>query len=336
MAIGERYARRLAEQLQRRPAGHSRMPLRQILSGLGHTRRSARAVEAIQQTLRAHGVSIEFSVDHPASLDDEVPVALIPPAAPPLQPNSDPAILRPAVDLTAAAQHAIQATVEVRVRTATGDASGAGFIIDPDGLVVTACHVIQDDSGIARRVSVRMASRRRTMGTVVRAHAKLDFALVWLDLAGPHPALSFGDPQALRPAEPVLAVGHPSISDLSSQVEVLRYTVTTGTVANPRAELSGVEWIQMNTDIDPGNSGGPLVNASGDVVGVNVWKYADIGAGKMALPIDYLLDDVRQAKKLGRSGAARGRLCPSCGWLDLGTRRWFCRNCGAPHPKTGA
>jgi S1-C subfamily serine protease len=336
MAIGERYARRLAEQLQRRPAGHFRMPLRQILSGLGHTRRSARGVEAVQQTLRSHGVSIEFSVDHPASLDEEVPVALIPPAAPPLQPNPDPAILRPAVDLTAAAQRAIQATVEVRVRTAAGDASGAGFIIDPDGLVVTACHVVQGDSGIARRVHVRMASRRRTMGTVVRAHAKLDFALVWMDRPGPHPALSLGDPQALKPAEAVLAVGHPSISDLSSQVEVLRYTVTTGTVANPRAELSGVEWIQMNTDIDPGNSGGPLVNAAGDVVGVNVWKYADIGAGKMALPIDYLLDEVRQAKKLGRRGAARGRLCPSCGWLDLGTRRWFCRNCGAPHPRTGA
>ena len=167
------------------------------------------------------------------------------------------------------------------------------------------------------------------MGTVVRAHPKLDFAVLWLDLPGPHPFLPPGDPRALLPAEQVLAVGHPGILNETGDVETLRSTVTTGTVANPGAALAGVEWIQMNTDIDPGNSGGPLVNAAGQVVGVNVWRVSEIGAGKMALPIDYLLGDVAEARRMGRPGAGRGWLCPLCGWLDLGRRRWFCRSCGA-------
>ena len=87
--------------------------------------------------------------------------------------------------MTAAAQRAIAATVEVRVRSADGDSSGAGFIVDPDGIAVTACHVVTVSGLIVRRVRVRLASRRRTMGTVVRAHPKLDFAVLWLELPGP-------------------------------------------------------------------------------------------------------------------------------------------------------
>jgi S1-C subfamily serine protease len=328
MAIADRYARKLAEQLRRRPAGRSSVRLRTVLEGLGHARRSARVVEHVRQTLRAHGMAIELSVADPPSLDDEVPVALIPASLPPA-PRLEPPVLPPAVDLTAAAQRAISATIEIRV----GDGIGAGFIVDPAGLAVTACHVVQGEDGIARRVRVRFASRRRTMGTVVRAHPKLDFALMWLDAPGPHPALPIGDPGALRPAEAVLAVGHPGIADIEARADALRYTVTTGTVANPGVEVGGAQWIQMNNDIDPGNSGGPLVNAAGEAVGVIAWKYQDIGAGKMALPIDYVLDEIEQAKRNGKAGAGRGRLCARCGWLDLGRRRWFCRNCGAAHGK---
>jgi S1-C subfamily serine protease len=301
--------------------------LRAVLAGLGHTRRSKAVVASVRRTLSVHGLSIDFGVHRPPALDDEVSVALSAPVVA-IQPAPVPAPLRPALDMTAAAKRAIAATVEVRARSASGDSSGAGFIVHPEGIAVTACHVVTVSGMIVRRVRVRLASRRRTMGTVVRAHPKLDFAVLWLDLPGPHPFLPPGDPRALLPAEQVLAVGHPGILNETGEVETLRSTVTTGTVANPGAALAGVEWIQMNTDIDPGNSGGPLVNATGQAVGVNVWKASEIGAGKMALPIDYLLGEIAEATRMGRQKAGRGWLCPLCGWLDLGRRRWFCRNCG--------
>lgn len=328
MAAPDRFARRLAEQARRGPGGRARVTLRAVLAGLGHTRRSKAVVASVRRTLSAHGLSIDFGVDSPPTLDDEVSVELAA-LVHAFQPAPAPTPLRPAVDMTAAAQCAIAATIEVRVRSADGDSSGAGFIIDPDGIAITACHVVSVSGLIVRRARMRLASRRRTMGTVVRAHPKLDFAVLWLDLPGPHPFLPPGDPSALLPAEQVLAVGHPGILSETGEVETLRSTVTTGTVANPGASLAGVEWIQMNTDIDPGNSGGPLVDAAGQAVGVNVWKASEIGAGKMALPIDYLLGDIAEAMRMGRQGAGRGWLCPLCGWLDLGRRRWFCRNCGA-------
>lgn len=328
MAAPDRFARRLAEQARRGPGGRARVRLRAVLAGLGHTRRSKAVVASVRRTLGAHGLAIDLGVDSPPTLDDEVSVELAAPVHV-IQPAPAHAPLRSAVDMTASAQRAIAATIDVRVRSADGDSSGAGFIVDPDGIAVTACHVVTVSGLIVRRVRVRLASRRRTMGTVVRAHPKLDFAVLWLDLPGPHPFLPPGDARALLPAEQALAVGHPGILNATGELETLRSTVTTGTVANPGAVLAGVEWIQMNTDIDPGNSGGPLVNAAGQAVGVNVWKAAEIGAGKMALPIDYLLRDIAEARRVRRPGAGLGWLCPLCGWLDIGRRRWFCRNCGA-------
>jgi len=329
MAIAERYASRLAEQLRRGPRTQSHMSLRAILNGLGHTRRTKAVVASVHQILGAHGLSVDFTVDRPPTLDDQVAVALAP-LQRAIEPVAAAEVLRPAIDLTAAADRALSATIEVRLRPADGDSSGTGFVIHADGLAVTACHVVTGERGIVRRLAVRTAKRKRGMASVVAAHPKLDFALLWLDVPGPHRCLSIGDPRTLRAAEQVVAVGHLSFLDELLEVGTLRSTVTTGTVANPAAAIHGVEWIQMNTDIDPGNSGGPLVNAAGQVVGVNVWKYPDLGAGKMALPIDYLLDDIERNVRLGKPAAAKGWLCPLCGWRDLGRKRWFCLNCGVP------
>jgi S1-C subfamily serine protease len=163
---------------------------------LGHARRSKSVIASVRRTLGAHGLSIDLSVDRPRSLDDEVSVALAP-VAPVIEPAPVLPALRPTVDLTLAAERAIAPTIEVRVRTSEGEASGAGFVIDPDGLAVTACHVVVGDAGILRRVRVRLANGRRTMCTVVRAHPKIDFAVLWLDSPGPHSSLSIGDPRAL-------------------------------------------------------------------------------------------------------------------------------------------
>jgi S1-C subfamily serine protease len=110
---------------------------------------------------------------------------------------------------------------------------------------------------------------------------------------------------------------------------MLRNTVTTGIVANPACQERGIDWIQMTTDIDPGNSGGPLVNDHGEAVGINCWKFLRVQAAKMALPLDYLHDDLAAATRLGRPPAGSSRVCTICGTLDEESSTWFCRTCGA-------
>jgi S1-C subfamily serine protease len=110
----------------------------------------------------------------------------------------------------------------------------------------------------------------------------------------------------------------------------LTNTVSTGVVANPNCPQRGVEWIQMTTDIDPGNSGGPLVNRRGEVIGINCWKYTTVAAAKMALPLDYLEEDVAMAAQRGRDGHRTGRTCSICGSFESETD-WFCPTCGAAY-----
>jgi len=224
-------------------------------------------------------------------------------------------------ELSQIAEQTVRATVYVKVE----HGHGSGFIVHPDGLVVTACHVLDGPSGIARKATIRLDDGREGTASLVRAHRALDFALLWLDTAGEYPTLAIGAAENTRYAETVLAVGHPGIPGSG---RALRNTVTTGVVANPSCIQHGVEWIQMTTDIDPGNSGGPLVNSRGHVIGINCWKFVAVAAAKMALPMDYLADDLEAAVRHGR---VAGSVCSICGSLEFEPTGWFCPTCGAAH-----
>jgi S1-C subfamily serine protease len=222
--------------------------------------------------------------------------------------------------------HVAEQTVRATVFVKREGGFGSGFIVHPDGLVVTACHVLDGPHGIEQKVTVRLHDGRESAASLVRAHRSLDFALLWLDSSDKYPFLTIGEPHMLRYAETVLAVGHPGVGD-----RALTNTVSTGVVANPNCPQRGVEWIQMTTDIDPGNSGGPLVNRHGEVIGINCWKYTSVGAAKMALPLDYLEEDVAIAAQRGRDGHRTGRTCSICGFFESETD-WFCPTCGAAYP----
>jgi serine protease Do len=183
----------------------------------------------------------------------------------------DPDLARLNAALTSLAERLRAALVQIRVRrpgsdtpTAEGGggprALGSGFLIHPDGYLVTNAHVVEGASS----VQVRLASGPRLLGTVVGRDTRVDLALVKVEAAAPLPVLPLGDSEALRVGEFVLALGHPF---------GLEQTVSFGIVSRKGAPLlvaaPGFDFIQTDAAVNPGNSGGPLVNMAGQVVGVN-------------------------------------------------------------------
>ena len=154
------------------------------------------------------------------------------------------------------------AVVTVKV----GNGHGSGFFIGQDGYVLTNAHVV----GAARRALVRTASGIETTAEVVRRDPVRDVALLKADLPAPQ-ALPVRT-AAARPAETVYAVGSPIDESLST-------TVTRGIVsANRIEERTGQPIIQADVAISPGNSGGPLLDESGAIIGIAVAKVIGRGA----------------------------------------------------------
>src|SRR5215469_2693032 len=145
-------------------------------------------------------------------------------------------------------------------------ASGSGFIVSPDGYILTNAHVVDG----ATTVTVRLLDNREFKARVVGADPSTDVAVVKIDAKELTPA-ALGNSDNARIGEWVLAVGNPLGEDLT-------FTVTQGIVsAKGRSALrlpnhsamSIQDFIQTDAAINPGNSGGPLVNVRGEVIGIN-------------------------------------------------------------------
>jgi serine protease Do len=147
-----------------------------------------------------------------------------------------------------------------------GRSMGTGFIINPDGYIVTNNHVVEG----AGQIQVKLADGREFAGKILGGDPKTDLAMVKIEATG-LPVIPFGDSSKLEVGEPVMAIGNPF---------GLEATVTTGIVsATGRVIGSGPydDYIQTDASINPGNSGGPLVNAQGQVVGINTAIYSETG-----------------------------------------------------------
>jgi serine protease Do len=136
---------------------------------------------------------------------------------------------------------------------------GSGFIIDPQGLIITNNHVIEG----ADKIKVRLAGGKEYQATVKGRDPKTDLALLKIDASGNFPHLTFGDSEAIRVGDWVVAVGNPF---------GLGHTVTQG-IISAKGRVIGAgpydNFLQTDAAINPGNSGGPLLNLKGEVVGIN-------------------------------------------------------------------
>ena len=174
---------------------------------------------------------------------------------------------------------------------------GSGFIVSADGLILTNAHVVKD----AKEVTVRMADRREFAAKVLGSDPVTDIAVLRIDVQG-LPTVQLGDPKALQVGDPVLAIGAPY---------GLEQTATAGIVSAKGRSLPGdaaVPFIQTDAAVNPGNSGGPLFDAAGNVVGINAQIYSRTGGFQgvsFAIPVDLAMRVSQQIVATGRAQHAR-------------------------------
>jgi len=174
---------------------------------------------------------------------------------------------------------------------------GSGFIVSNDGLVLTNAHVVRE----ARDVTVRLADRREFTAKVLGSDPVTDVAVLRID-AKDLPTVRLGDPLKLEVGDPVLAIGAPF---------GFEQTATQGIVSAKGRSLPGdavVPFIQTDAAVNPGNSGGPLFDASGNVVGINAQIYSRTGGYQglaFAIPIDVALKVKDQIVATGKATHAR-------------------------------
>ncbi len=174
---------------------------------------------------------------------------------------------------------------------------GSGFIVSADGIILTNAHVVKD----AREVTVKLTDRREFRAKVLGSDAKTDIAVLKIE-ASNLPTLTIGSTKDLKAGEWVLAIGSPF---------GFENTVTAGVVSAKGRSLpddSYVPFIQTDVAINPGNSGGPLLNARGEVVGINSQIYSRSGGYQgvsFAIPIDVAIHIKDQIVATGRASHAR-------------------------------
>ena len=173
---------------------------------------------------------------------------------------------------------------------------GSGFIITPDGYIMTNAHVIDG----ADQVTVTLADKREFKAKVVGTDNRSDVAVVKIE-AQNLPAARVGDVSKLRVGEWVMAIGSPFGLD---------NTVTAGIVSAKQRDTGDyLPLIQTDVAVNPGNSGGPLINMRGEVVGINSQIYSRSGGFmgiSFAIPMDEAMRVSDQLRASGR--VTRGRI----------------------------
>lgn len=152
------------------------------------------------------------------------------------------------------------------------NALGSGFVISADGYIVTNNHVIEG----ADEIEVEFFAGTRLVAKLVGTDPKTDIALLKVESDAPLPFVSFGDSDVMRVGDWVMAVGNPLGQGFS---------VTAGIVSARKRELSGTydDFLQTDAAINQGNSGGPLFNMEGEVIGVNTAILSTNGGGSIGL-----------------------------------------------------
>lgn len=175
---------------------------------------------------------------------------------------------------------------------------GSGFIISPDGYILTNAHVVLN----TEQVTVKLNDKREFKAKIVGLDKSTDVAVLKID-ANNLPAVKIGNPSNMKQGNWVVAIGAPFGLD---------NTITQGIISALSRDLSDdsyIPFLQTDVPINPGNSGGPLINLKGEVIGMNSQIYSNSGGYmgiSFSIPIDYAMRIATQLRTTGRVN--RGRL----------------------------
>lgn len=181
-------------------------------------------------------------------------------------------------------------------QTQKGQSMGSGFIVDSNGYIVTNAHVIGD--GKYENITVSLIDGSKEVGEVLWYDTALDLAIVKINRTG-LPAVEIGDSDRLKVGEPVVAIGNPMTLDLER-------TVTQGIVSGLNRSIAFENGtvieplIQTDASINSGNSGGPLFNAEGKVIGINTAKMNTAEGLGFSIPINTAKPIIDQIMKDGK------------------------------------
>ena len=209
--------------------------------------------------------------------------------------------------------------------TTSGAVSGSGFIVSEDGYILTNNHVIEDAVEGNYEVKVMTYDGSEYVAEVVGYDADNDVAVLKIDASGLN-AATIGDSEAMRVGEKVYAVGNP--------LGELEYTMTDGMISALDREISfrnestgltrTVNMFQISAAINEGNSGGPVYNSRGEIIGIATSKYMDTGIEGLgfAIPIN---DAVKIADDLISDGFVRGKayLGVSAGTVSASAAQYY-------------
>jgi serine protease Do len=173
---------------------------------------------------------------------------------------------------------------------------GSGFIVSSDGYILTNAHVVAD----ASEVTVKLTDRREFVAKVIGVDKHSDVALIKIAATG-LPIVHLGDSSRLKPGQWVIAIGSPFGFENSVTAGVVSAT------ARPLDE-NYVPFIQTDAAVNPGNSGGPLFNVDGQVIGINAQIYSRTGGYmgmSFAIPIDLALSVENQLRTKGKVSRSR-------------------------------
>jgi serine protease Do len=185
-----------------------------------------------------------------------------------------------------------------RPNQAPRQAQGSGFIVSPDGFVITNAHVV----GGGGDITVKLTDKREYKAKLIGADTRTDVAVLKID-ASDLPHVKLGDPEKVQVGEWVAAIGSPF---------GFENTISAGILSAKGRSLPSetyVPYLQTDVAVNPGNSGGPLFNLNGEVIGVNSQIYSRTGGYmglSFAIPIDIAMDVADQLRETGK--VTRGRL----------------------------
>jgi serine protease Do len=210
------------------------------------------------------------------------------------------ASLKPRLNDLALASRLVAKRVEpsvvsiVRPGGAGFEGQGSGVIVDSSGYIVTNFHVVQD----AERIQVRLSDRRSAIATVVADDPMMDIAILKIDLPNLIPA-EWGDSDKLQVGDLVWAIGSPFGLERS-----LTFGIVSNKTRRSGSHLSNSpyqEYLQTDAAVNPGNSGGPLVNIDGQVVGINAAIFGPAYQGiSFAIPSALVRERYDELKTNGR------------------------------------